>query len=166
MIEHRPRLPSSEFDVLIVGAGPVGLALSIELGQRGVRCLVVEQNERVGYNPRAKTTNVRTREHLRRWRLDGALRAASPIPPDYPSDVVFATRIDGHVLARFENAFNTKPERNPLYSGRVRHRSPNMCWRKYCASMRPLFLRSRFASSANAKPSNRMRRAFAHRYSI
>ena len=116
MIEHRARLPGGAFDVLIVGAGPVGLALSIELGQRGVRCLIVEQNERVGYNPRAKTTNVRTREHLRRWRLDGALRAASPIPPDYPSDVVFATRIDGHVLARFENAFNTKPERNPLYS--------------------------------------------------
>ena len=115
-IEQRPGLPRGAFDVLIVGAGPVGLALSIELGQRGVRCLVVEQNERVGYNPRAKTTNVRTREHLRRWGLDGALRAASPIPPDYPSDIVFATRIDGHVLARFENAFNTRRERNPLYS--------------------------------------------------
>jgi 2-polyprenyl-6-methoxyphenol hydroxylase-like FAD-dependent oxidoreductase len=103
-------------DVLIVGAGPVGLALAIELGHRGIRCVVVEQRERVGYNPRAKTTNVRTREHLRRWGLDGALRAASPIPPDYPSDIVFSTRLDGHVLARFENAFHTRRERNPLYS--------------------------------------------------
>ena len=52
--------------VLIVGAGPAGLALAIELGQRGVPCLVIERNDRVGYAPRAKTTNVRTREHLRR----------------------------------------------------------------------------------------------------
>ncbi len=87
--------PAVEVDVLIAGAGPVGLSLAIELGHRGVRCLVVERNDRVGYSPRAKTTNVRTREHLRRWGIADALRAASPIPPDYPPDVVFATRMNG-----------------------------------------------------------------------
>src|SRR5271155_647148 len=106
----------SEIDVLIVGAGPVGLASAIELGQRGITCLVVERNDRVGYSPRAKTTNVRTREHLRRWGIADALRAASPIPPDYPPDVVFATRMNGPALARFENAFNGRRERNELYS--------------------------------------------------
>jgi 2-polyprenyl-6-methoxyphenol hydroxylase-like FAD-dependent oxidoreductase len=40
-------------DVLIAGAGPVGLALAIELGLRSVRCVVVEQHDRVGLNPRA-----------------------------------------------------------------------------------------------------------------
>ncbi len=103
-------------DVLIAGAGPVGLAAAIELGQRGVRCLVVERNDRVGYSPRAKTTNVRTREHLRRWGLADALRAASPISPDYPSDVVFATRMNGPLLARFENALSGSRARNNLYS--------------------------------------------------
>ena len=53
--------------VLIVGAGPVGLAAAIELGHRGIPCLLIERNDRVGYAPRAKTTNVRTREHFRRW---------------------------------------------------------------------------------------------------
>jgi flavin-dependent dehydrogenase len=48
-----------ETDVVIVGAGPVGLAAAIELGQRGVRCIVVERNDRVGYSPRAKTTKGR-----------------------------------------------------------------------------------------------------------
>jgi len=106
----------SEFDVIIVGAGPVGLALAIELGRRGIRCCVVERNDRVGYSPRAKTTNVRTREHLRRWGIADALREASPIAPDYPPDVVFATRMNGPILTRFENAFNGKRERNDLYS--------------------------------------------------
>jgi len=102
--------------VLIVGAGPVGLALAIELGHRGVRCLVVEKNDRVGYAPRAKTTNVRTREHLRRWGIAGKLSEAAPLGVDYPSTVIFATRLNGHLLARFENASNCAPAPNPLYS--------------------------------------------------
>src|ERR1700689_3714079 len=106
----------AETDGLIVGAGPVGLAAAIELGQRGVRCIVVERNDRVGYSPRAKTTNVRTREHLRRWGIAYALRQASPIAPDRPSTVVFATRMNGHFLTLFENALNGSRERNNLYS--------------------------------------------------
>jgi 2-polyprenyl-6-methoxyphenol hydroxylase-like FAD-dependent oxidoreductase len=103
-------------EVLIVGAGPVGLALAIELGHRGVPCLLIERNERVGYAPRAKTTNVRTREHFRRWGIADTLRAASPLGMDYPSNVVFCTRLSGHELTRFENAMYCAPGRNPLYS--------------------------------------------------
>ncbi len=103
-------------DVLIVGAGPVGLSLAIELGTRGITCQVVEQNDRVGYSPRAKMTNVRTREHLRRWGIADELRRASPIRADYPANVVFATRMNGPMLARFEGAFSCGRERNDLYS--------------------------------------------------
>jgi 2-polyprenyl-6-methoxyphenol hydroxylase-like FAD-dependent oxidoreductase len=106
----------TDVEVLIAGAGPVGLAAAIELGQRGIRCLVVERNDRVGYSPRAKTTNVRTREHLRRWGIAGKLREASPMAPDYPSNVIFATRMNGPQLARFENALNGSRARNDLYS--------------------------------------------------
>ena len=109
-------MSDEQADVVIVGAGPVGLSTSIELGRRGIRCIVVERNDRVGYSPRAKTTNVRTREHLRRWGIADALRAASPIAPDRPSTVVFATRMNGRLLAKFENALNGSRARNNLYS--------------------------------------------------
>lgn len=102
-------------DVLIVGAGPVGLAAAIELGMRGIRVLLVEHNARVGLAPRAKTTNVRTRTHLRRWGIADRLAAEAPFGVDYPNDMVFVTRLAGHELARFENAFNASPVRSPLY---------------------------------------------------
>src|SRR5689334_18712669 len=102
--------------VLIIGAGPVGMAAAIELGHRGIACLLIERNDRVGYAPRAKTTNVRTREHLRRWGIAEDLKAAAPLGPYYPSNIVFTTRLGGHLLARIENAMYCAPGKNPLYS--------------------------------------------------
>lgn len=103
-------------EVVIVGAGPTGLALAIELGMRSVHCLVVERNERVGYAPRAKTTHVRTREIMRRWGIADKLAEASPFGVHYPSDVHFVTRLSGPRLVRFENAMRCAPGRDPLYS--------------------------------------------------
>ena len=71
-------------DVLIVGAGPSGLALAAELGGRGISCLVLEKNDRTGYAPRAKNCNVRTREHFRRWGIADRLADAAPFGVDYP----------------------------------------------------------------------------------
>ena len=104
-----------ETDVLVIGAGPVGLAAAIELGIRGVRVLVAERNARVGVAPRAKTTNVRTRTHLRRWGIADRLAAEAPFGVDYPNNMVFVTRLAGHEMARFSNAFNASPERDPRY---------------------------------------------------
>ncbi len=104
-----------ETEVLVVGAGPAGLATAIELGMRGVRVLVVERNDRSGTAPRAKTTNVRTRTHLRRWGIADRLAEAAPFGVDYPNNMVFVTSLAGHELTRFANAFNASPERNPLY---------------------------------------------------
>ncbi len=109
-------LPTLYTDVLIVGAGPVGLSTCIELAGRGIACVVIEQNNRVGLNPRAKTTNVRTREHLRRWGIADKLREASRLPANYPSDVIFTTRLNGPQLTKIENASNCSPEKNDLYS--------------------------------------------------
>ncbi len=110
------RVARCDVDVLIVGAGPVGLAAAIELSLRGVTVRLVEANSRVGNAPRAKTTNVRTCEHLRRWGLIDAFRAKAPFGVDYPSTVCFATRLTGRPIAAFENAFYCRPGQNPLYA--------------------------------------------------
>lgn len=107
---------SKQVQVVIVGAGPSGLALAIELGLRGIRCLVIERNDRVGYAPRAKTTNVRTREHLRRWGIADKLAEAAPFGVDYPSNIVFVTRLGGHEIARFDNALFCDPKRDARYN--------------------------------------------------
>ena len=105
-----------ETDVLIVGAGPVGLALALELASQGHRCVIVEKNDRVGYAPRAKTTNVRSRELMRRWGIAERLAQQSPFGVDYPPNVVFATRMGGWELARFTNAMHCSPRRDERFS--------------------------------------------------
>ena len=88
--------------VLIAGGGPVGLALAVELGLRGVQCLVVEPRRQTSrLRPRAKTLNVRTMEHARRWGLAERLRAAAPLPVSWSQDVSFCTTFLGEEITRF-----------------------------------------------------------------
>ncbi|HEY7277334.1 MAG TPA: FAD-dependent monooxygenase [Trebonia sp.] len=73
-------------DVLIVGGGPVGLTLAIELGQLGIRCELVEKRPRPGRLPKMERCNARTMEHFRRMGIADRVRAAG-LPADVPMDV-------------------------------------------------------------------------------
>lgn len=90
---------SPRTSVLICGGGPVGLALAVELGWRGVECLLVEQGDGGVTSPKANHVNVRTMEHCRRWGVADAVKAI-PFPDDYPNDVSFVTALTGFELAR------------------------------------------------------------------
>ncbi len=102
--------------VLVIGAGPVGLALAIELGMRGIPTTVFEQNDRTGHQPRAKSTNVRSMEHMRRWGIAESVRDAAPFPRDYPTNVTFKTRMFGKPIYTFENAFHGGKQPNAFFS--------------------------------------------------
>nr|WP_145547281.1 FAD-dependent monooxygenase [Variovorax boronicumulans] len=69
--------------VLIVGGGPVGMGLAIELGQRGIACTVVERHAHPQPIPKGQNLTQRTMEHFHFWGAEPALRAARTIPPGY-----------------------------------------------------------------------------------
>jgi 2-polyprenyl-6-methoxyphenol hydroxylase-like FAD-dependent oxidoreductase len=73
-------------DVLIVGAGPVGLTLAIDLGRRGVRCTLIEQNSAPHMWPKMERCNARSMEIYRRLGLAEKIRNAG-LPAWVPMDV-------------------------------------------------------------------------------
>jgi putative polyketide hydroxylase len=62
--------------VLIVGAGPTGLAASIGLSHGGAGSIVIERHPGTSIHPKARGVNVRTMEIARQWGIDQALRDA------------------------------------------------------------------------------------------
>ena len=87
-------------DVLVVGAGPVGLTLAMDLAGRGVK-VVVAEIRRYAEPPNVKCNHVsaRTMEQFRRLGVARKLRDAG-LPADYPNDVVFRTSVTGQELTR------------------------------------------------------------------
>src|SRR5437667_9755312 len=71
-------------DVAIVGGGPVGVALAVELGQRGISCLLVERHLLPQQIPKGQNLTNRTLEHFYFWGCVDELRAARLLPPGYP----------------------------------------------------------------------------------
>ena len=74
---------SLDAQVVIVGGGPVGMGLAIELGQRGIRTVVVERYPQPQPIPKGQNLTQRTMEHFHFWGAEKQLRAARTIPPEY-----------------------------------------------------------------------------------
>jgi 2-polyprenyl-6-methoxyphenol hydroxylase-like FAD-dependent oxidoreductase len=75
-----------ESEVIIVGAGPIGLTLAIDLGRRGVRCTLMERKDAPAFLPKMERCNARTMEMYRRIGLAEKIRAAG-LRADVPMDV-------------------------------------------------------------------------------
>ena len=70
--------------ILIVGGGPVGVALAVELGLRGIDCGLVERRLEPQRIPKGQNLSQRTLEHFYFWGVVDELRAARVMPPGYP----------------------------------------------------------------------------------
>ncbi len=87
-----------ETQVLIVGAGPVGLTLALDLGLRGVRCTLIERNQTSIQLPKMERCNARTMEIYRRLAIAERLRDAG-LPRTAPMDVFLALSMAEPALA-------------------------------------------------------------------
>jgi 2-polyprenyl-6-methoxyphenol hydroxylase-like FAD-dependent oxidoreductase len=80
--------------VLIVGGGPVGLTLALDLAARGVRSILVERKDAPAFLPKMERCNARTMEIYRRMGIAERIRAAGR-PTSLPMDVY-------HILSMME----------------------------------------------------------------
>ena len=69
--------------VVIVGGGPVGVGLAIDLGRRGIRSIVVERHRELQSIPKGQNLTQRTMEHFYFWGAESDLRAARTIPSNH-----------------------------------------------------------------------------------
>jgi 2-polyprenyl-6-methoxyphenol hydroxylase-like FAD-dependent oxidoreductase len=89
-----------ETNVLIVGAGPVGLTLAIDLAWRGIDVTVVETRAPAAPpEPKCNHVAARTMEIFRRLGFAEQVRNAG-LPADYPHDIVYRTTFTGQELTR------------------------------------------------------------------
>jgi len=115
-------MAKTDTQVLIVGGGPVGLALAAELGWRGIPCKLIEQSDGIVNQPRMDLVGVRTMEFCRRWGIASWVEN-SPYPRDYPQDYVYVTALNGFELGR-EPFPSKRHEARPVQSPQKRERCP------------------------------------------
>ena len=75
-----------DFDVIVAGAGPVGLTMIIELGRRGISTMIMERDPTTAPWPKMDRSNARTMEIFRRMGIVDRVRALG-YPGDNPMDV-------------------------------------------------------------------------------
>ncbi len=108
--------------ILVVGGGPVGLALAGDLGWRDVECTLIERTDGKIYQPKMDLLGIRTMEIARRWGIVEWIEQA-PYPRDYPQDNVYLESLTGFEFGR-EIIASKNDQKIPPQSPQKRERCP------------------------------------------
>jgi 4-hydroxyisophthalate hydroxylase len=98
--------------VIIVGGGPVGIALALILSMRGIRCALVEARTGLHNIPKGQNLTQRTLEHFYFWGIADELRRARVMPPDAPIGEITAY---GNLLSDYWHAPRGRELVRPYY---------------------------------------------------
>jgi 2-polyprenyl-6-methoxyphenol hydroxylase-like FAD-dependent oxidoreductase len=115
-----------EVEVFIVGGGPVGLTLAIDLGRRGVTCALVERHARALFVPKMELCNPRSMEIFRRLGLAPEIRRRG-YDGDAPMDVIIATSLQDEPILRL-----AYPSANQVAGHIARTRDGSTAREAYC----------------------------------
>src|SRR5437899_10383498 len=98
--------------VIIVGGGPVGVGLAVDLGLRGISCTLVERRVGMHRIPKGQNLAQRTLEHCYFWGCVAELRAQRLLPPEGPVSGVTAYK---SLMSEYWHAFAGREAVNELY---------------------------------------------------
>ena len=112
----------NRYQVVIVGGGPVGVALAVDLGQRGISCALIERRLAPQRIPKGQQLTQRSMEHFYFWGVADKVRAARLLPPEFPTTGVTAYK---HLMSEYwytpplrelvNRYYFQAPERLPQY---------------------------------------------------
>ena len=88
-----------DFSIAIVGGGPIGLALALNLDMYGVKSTVFNTGPETRWHPKGNIHNARTMELFRKLGIADNIRALG-LPGDHPFDVAYFTRLNTFEIAR------------------------------------------------------------------
>lgn len=128
----------AKIPVLIVGGGPIGLAMSIDLARRGVPSVLLEQGDGTIEHPRTGLVAIRTMEAFRIWGISQQVRDCG-FPEDYDLSMVFCTSLNGLLLDR-EAYPNMRDSPTPPETPEKKQRCPQL-W------LQPILTEAALASS-------------------
>ena len=131
--------------VLICGGGPVGLALAVELGSRGIECMLIERDDGNVTVPKMSQVSARTMEFCRRWGIAEEVKRAG-WPQTHPGDFIYVTTMVGYEI--FRQKFASYAEQGDLgYTPEGPRQCPQIFFDpillRYAASLPSVTLRHR-----------------------
>ncbi|MGB7859891.1 MAG: FAD-dependent monooxygenase [Acidimicrobiia bacterium] len=101
--------------VTIVGGGPVGMGLAIELGQRDIDVVVIEKESTLHEIPKGQNLTQRTMEHFRTWGVEEGVRSARVMPAGYPAAGVNSY---GNLMSEYANPWFRRSDVGQYYFAR------------------------------------------------
>lgn len=101
------------YDIIIIGGGPVGAALGIELGMLNIKTAIIEKHTTPQMLPKAQLLNPRSMEFFRRWGINQALISKRLLPLDYPLRSTWCSGMAGKVYSSVNIAENISKNLSP-----------------------------------------------------